>query len=405
MKKLTKLMILLIPCLMVAGSFAYGQTITSSNGEYQYFDGDGKPKVRKKKNKKQQVAQQEQAATQNQQQNTAAKKYKTKQGKKNSQNNQSVPQQQGKTPKQTKTLNELYGTLGQSQSALTTDSATDARGKSTQAFEGKSGAVQQRQGQNIPQQQAATLDEEAKRQAQMDEVRRKTEESQASYMKKSQAAIEQMQKDQEAARQRSLQRIEELKKKQIEERNKSANIREQQEKGTHHDAIFNESVSYEGSDEEVPAEVRAIAEKARLNGRKIEVREGETPAQARMRARMDQLKDGQSTEVKPMTGQEANRLRNQDRMNRAKGKAKQKAAQSQETQKKTVRKAKEDASESLKEAYKTAAQCAQYTNFDECDSCCAKGNKDVAGATLDKSGHCFCITSDYEYDPERVSVM
>ena len=155
----------------------------------------------------------------------------------------------------------------------------------------------------------------------------------------------------------------------------------------------------------MPAEVKAIAEKGRLRGRKVEIKEGETPAQARMRARMEQLEDGESTDIKTMTGEESNRLRNQDRMNRAKGKAKQKAAQAQQTQKKTVRKPKDDASDSLKEAYKTAAQCAQYTNFDECDSCCAKGNEDVAGATLDKSGHCFCITSDYEYDPERVSVM
>lgn len=349
------------------------------------------------------------------QQNNSAKQQKKNNNVKNQNNNQNnaavVPEQTFKV-KESPTLNQAKKILGDSQGALQTDSAIDARGKSTQGFDGKSTAVQQKQGQNIPQ-QAAPLDEEAKRQAQMQEYERKNAEHQASYMKKSRAAIEQMQKDHAESRERALQRIEELKKKQIEEQNKSANIREQQEKGTHHDAIFrSEKTTFEGSDEEVPDEVKAIAEAGRLNGRRIVVRKGETPAQARMRARLEQVQ-GRT----PMTGEQANNARIQDRNARAQGKNNQ-TAQTQGTanpaltlQQKALsnlagqvaeKSAKQNkfgrgsVSSTLEQAHKIAANCKHLTDFDECDTCCGKGTiPDITSIAI-IDGHCACLTSDYQ---------
>ena len=389
--------------------FCAGNAFSQVSGQKYVLDSNGNmvvytPKAKKKKkNKKQSKEQKQNNQIQNNRQNNKPNSQR--------QNNVATDGQVYKT-KESPAFNQAKKILGDSQGALQTDSAIDARGKSTQGFEGNSAAVQQKQGHNMPQ-QAAPLDEEAKRQAQMQEYERKNAEHQASYMKKSKTAIEQMQKDQAEKRERALQRIEELKKKQIEEQNKSENIREQQEKGTHHDAIFgSEKTTFEGSDEEVPAEVRAIAEAGRLNGRRIVVRKGETPAQARMRARLEQVQ-GRT----PMTGEQANNARIQDRNARAQGKNNQ-TAQTQGTanpaltlQQKALsnlagqvaeKSAKQNkfgrgsVSSTLEQAHKIAANCKHLTDFDECDTCCGKGTiPDITSIAI-IDGHCACLTSDYQ---------
>ena len=389
--------------------FCAGNAFSQVSGQKYVLDSNGNmvvytPKAKKKKkNKKQSKEQKQNNQIQNNRQNNKPNSQR--------QNNVATDGQVYKT-KESPAFNQAKKILGDSQGALQTDSAIDARGKSTQGFEGNSAAVQQKQGHNMPQ-QAAPLDEEAKRQAQMQEYERKNAEHQASYMKKSKAAIEQMQKDQAEKRERALQSIEELKKKQIEEQNKSENISEQQETGTHHDDIFrSENVTYEGSDDEVPAEVRGIAEAGRLNGRRIVVRKGETPAQARMRARLEQVQ-GRT----PMTGEQANNARIQDRNARAQGKNNQ-TAQTQGTanpaltlQQKALsnlagqvaeKSAKQNkfgrgsVSSTLEQAHKIAANCKHLTDFDECDTCCGKGTiPDITSIAI-IDGHCACLTSDYQ---------
>lgn len=393
--------------------FCAGNAFSQVSGQKYVLDANGNlvpytPQPKKPKKQKKEI-----------QQNNSVKQQKTKNNKvntqrqNNTQNNPAVvPEQQTFQVKESPAFNQAKKILGDSQGALQTDSAIDARGKSTQGFDGKSTAVQQKQGQNIPQ-QASPLDEEAKRQAQMQEYERKNAEHQASYMKKSRAAIEQMQKDQAESRQKALQRIEELKKKQIEEQNKSANIREQQEKGTHHDAIFrSEKTTFEGSDEEVPAEVRAIAEAGRLRGRRIVVRQGETPAQARMRARMEQVQQRGT-----LSGEESNNLRIQYRNKQMKGEdvsvpqtqsaaaapqtAQQKALSNLAGQvigqeKKKQSSGSKKKTSSLERAHQIAEDCYHLTDFDECDTCCGKGKTPDITAIAIIGGHCTCLTSDYK---------
>lgn len=386
--------------------FCAGNAFSQVSGQKYVLDPNGnlvpytpQPKKAKKQKKEKQ-------------QKNSAKQQKTNNNAKNQNNVAVAPEQQSFKVKESPTFNQAKKILGDSQGALQTDSAIDARGKSTQGFEGNSAAVQQKQGQNIPQ-QAAPLDEEAKRQAQMQEYERKNAEHQASYMKKSKAAIEQMQKDHAESRERALQHIEELKKKQIEEQNKSANIMEQQEKGTHHDAIFgSEKTTFEGSDEEVPAEVKAIAEAGSLRGRRIVVRQGETPAQARMRARLEQVQ-GRT----PMTGEKDNKARIQARNAKAQGKNNQTAqtegaanpaltlqqkalsnlaGQVAEKSAKQNKFGRGSVSSTLDQAHKIAANCKHLTDFDECDTCCGKGTiPDITSIAI-IDGHCACLTSDYQ---------
>lgn len=372
--------------------FCAGNAFSQVSGQKYVLDSNGNmvvytPKAKKKKkNKKQSKEQKQNNQIQNNRQNNKPNSQR--------QNNVATDGQVYKT-KESPAFNQAKKILGDSQGALQTDSAIDARGKSTQGFEGNSAAVQQKQGHNMPQ-QAAPLDEEAKRQAQMQEYERKNAEHQASYMKKSKAAIEQMQKDQAEKRERALQRIEELKKKQIEEQNKSENIREQQEKGTHHDAIFgSEKTTFEGSDEEVPAEVRAIAEAGSLRGRRIVVRQGETPAQARMRARMEQVQQRgtlsgednqanqtQSSAAAPQTAQ-------QKALSNLAGQVAEKSAKQNKFGRGSV-------SSTLEQAHKIAANCKHLTDFDECDTCCGKGTiPDITSIAI-IDGHCACLTSDYQ---------
>lgn len=396
--------------------FCAGNAFSQTKGEKYVLDSNGNmviytPKAKKKKkNKKQSNDSVKQQKQNNQIQNNRHNNKPNSQR----QNNVAADGQVYKT-KESPTLNTAKQMLEASQGAVASGSAVDARKKASMEAQNNANGngplpkpkndawgninAQQNNGGNLKEQIDQKTQEKMKKNweqfQKQDAADKERQEREKQYIQ--QLMMEQQKKSEEQAQQEQT----------------AANIREQQEKGTHHDAIFrSENVSYEGSDDEVPAEVRAIAEAGRLNGRRIVVRKGETPAQARMRARLEQVQ-GRT----PMTGEEANKARIQARNAKAQGKNNQTAqtegaanpaltlqqkalsnlaGQVAEKSAKQNKFGRGSVSSTLEQAHKIAANCKHLTDFDECDTCCGKGTiPDITSIAI-IDGHCACLTSDYQ---------